>query len=734
MHPIRTLAASWLRAREEQPRETRAQPQGEAPAPRRGGLFSDIDSVASAWFGQRWFGGDRAPPGTPTPEELATAASARGIEVSYATRKLSALQDQDFPCVILLKDGSSVVLAGRIGRDRLLRKTDRGVEDVPVEDLAASHSGVVFFVAPNRSPAATDPAAPEDDREEAPATTLLHAVWGEILKRHKGRLLQLCAAAAVINLLSLALPLFSMSVYDRVIPHLAMETLWALVIGVSIALGLDLALRAIRLKIADAIGLGAAASVQARIYARLLGARLGEKPAAAGGVQTALREVEALAQLLPNLVVSVAVDGPFFLLALALLAALGGPVAWAPVAAILAITAVQALGKVRGDKSAEAARLSATQANLLLETVAGAETVKLTGAVSALMRRWERLVDAAAFVGHTMRLHAAFSAQAAMTISQAAIAVAIVLGVHQIADASMTIGALSACTMLIGRIISPLSMIGSQLLRLAQALRSAKAVEALLNAPQDVAQDPTSGQRPIRGELVFKGAGFTYPGEKAPVLRDINLTIAPGEKVGLIGRAGSGKSTLLRLMLRLYDVDAGALLLDGHDIRQVAPDRLRRHFGFMRQDVSLFDDTLRNAICFGLDEVRQDDFERVAALAGVRDFAARHPEGYGLRVGPRGERLSGGERQSVMLARTLLGAPQALIMDEPTAAMDNTTELRIVRDLRDWIGDRTLIIATHRAPMLGLVDRLVWIEEGRIVADGPKDTVLRALAGGTTAA
>lgn len=714
------------------PDEARAPPASGQGEPARGTLLGDLNAVADSWFGQRWFDG-RKPSAGATPEELVAAAGERGIQVSFAQRKLASLNKGDFPCVIMDKDGASTILTGRPSRDAFTCRTAGVDRQASLAELDAQHSGVVFFVSPQRDPSVTDPASPAEMQPPERHVSLLRMVVDEMRQRHRGRLLQVCVAALVSNLLLLAVPVFSQAVYDRVIPHLAWETLWALAIGVCIALAFDLALRIVRLKLSDAVGLSVSAAVQARLYARILRAKLDEAPRMAGGVQTGLREIEALAQLLPALLVSVLVDVPFFVLAMALLAAIAGPVAWIPLVALLPIYAMQLMGDARGQRALEAARLMATQANLLLESVAGLETVKITDAAGPLTRRWERLVDAAAYVGHLNRLHGAAAGIVAMTVSQAAVVVGLVVGVYQIGESAMTMGALTASTMLIGRMISPVSAIGSTVHRLMQILRSTKTVEDALKATQESAGDPTAGARPILGALAFKDVHFTYPGEQVAALKGVSLTIAPGEKVGFVGRAGSGKSTLLKLMLRLHDATEGAVLLDGHDIRQASPGALRRHFGFMRQDSALFDDMLRNAVCFGLDHVEPEAFEKAVTLSGVAEFAARHPAGYGMRIGPRGERLSGGERQSVMLARTLLGGPKALVLDEPTAAMDNTMEIRIVRDLRAAIGDRTLILSTHRAPMLQLVDRLVWMDGGRIMADGPKDEVLKAIAGASAA-
>jgi len=701
----------------------------QVPPLRGGNLLADINTIAETWFKRRWFDpATEKPRDLSTPEELVAAAGDRGIEVRYEQRSLESLSARDFPCVALERDGTSRIITERPAKDRFVCRTGGQVETLPLRQLKKAHSGVIFFVSPKADPSVHDPAAPVEEAEDPKARGLLGTVWAELMFRHKNKLVQLCVASGLSNLFLIALPMFSMSVYDRVVPHLAMETLWALAIGVMIALISDLAVRYVRLRVCDSIGLNTSTAIQARLYSRILHVRLAEAPALAGGINNGLREVEALCQLMPLLIVSVLIDLPTFILFCLLLFALSGPLALVPLVGVVLMLLFH-LTDVKGERVQAAARLSATQTNVLLETVNAVETVKVARAERPLLRRWERLVDASTYVGHLTRINSAFSGQASLTVTQTVVVLAMIIGVYEIGAGAMTIGALSASTLLISRMMAPVSQLISLAHRAHVISLSTRTIDHILRMEVERGGDPTATKRSLGGSLQFVDAGFTYPGEKTACLTGISLSIAPGERVGIIGRVGSGKSTLLKLIVRLHDATTGAIRIDDHDIRQTAPSDLRRHFGFMRQDAVLLDDTLRNAVCLGLEDVPDEVFESAVRISGVKDFAARHPAGYSMRVGPRGERLSGGERQSVALARALVGSPRALVLDEPTAAMDNTLENRIVRDLRETLGDRTLIVATHRAPLLGLVDRLIWIENGRVVADGPKAEVLERLNG-----
>jgi ATP-binding cassette subfamily C protein LapB len=627
-------------------------------------LLVSIERMAEAWSGRSWLGGKAVgSSGVPTPEELIGFAAARGIDVTFAERTLASLGGTDFPCAIIDGAGGSIILIERTADIDFICKTDEGLVEKTVAELQDGFTGTVFFIRPQRDAFALDTATPPEYL--APKHRgLIGSILHEVRLHHKRDLAQLALAAGVSNLLLFAMPMFSMAVYDRVIPHLAMETLWALAIGITLALGVDVGLRAARLRLNDAISLSVTSTLQARYFARILRARSGTIPTLGGSLQVGLREIESVSQLLPNLMVSLVIDLPFFIIATVLLFALAGPIAIVPWAASMLAMGLQIFADFSNSRVRESTRLTTTQFNILVETAAARETVQTLNAGPQLLRRWERLTDATAFAGHLNRLQSSLANIAALAISQAAIVGTIIVGVYQIGAGAMTIGALSASTLLIGRMMSPMSQLGMYLHRLKQVRGSVAIVENVLSAKLEAAGDPMSQTRALGGLMELRNVSFTYPGEKNTVLSNISLTIKPGERVGVIGRAGSGKSSLLKLLVRLNEIDSGSFLLDGHDARQYSPEQIRRHFAYMRQDSVPFDDTLRNVICFGLDHVGEDAFHRAVMVSGVHEFASRHPSGYAMRVGPRGERLSGGERQSVMLARILLGESPAMLLDE----------------------------------------------------------------------
>ena len=309
------------------------------------------------------------------------------------------------------------------------------------------------------------------------------------------------------------------------------------------------------------------------------------------------------------------------------------------------------------------------------------------------------------------------------------IVMVMLIGVYEVSEGAMTIGGLSTCSLLVGRIIGPIGQLVSIVHRVHQSQGTLRALAEGNNGQQEEALDKSGAVSvPRTGHLRLSGVSFNYPSQTARQVDNVSLTIRPGERVAIIGRSGSGKSTMLKLMTRLLDPTAGSVLVDELDARQYEPTNLRRTLGYLGQSSALFDDTLMANLTLGVDVVEPSKVEEISRLSGVIDFVARHPHGFAMRVGPRGEQLSGGERQSVALARLLLHNPKVMVLDEPTAAMDTMQEVRLVRDLKTYIGDRTFVIATHRVAMLELVDRLIWLDSGRVMADGPKAEVLARLS------
>jgi len=672
-----------------------------------------------------------------TREVLSAAASELGLQISYEPRSLFSLEEADFPCLVPLNDGTAFLATGRQNRSVLLVECEGEVKAVAFAQVEQQFSGIILKFQPASLDRSELTGAKKTDQSsgapppKARATDLARDVLARILTGHRSRLTQLALAAVLSNLLLIVLPLFMMSVYDRIIPHLAMETLWALAIGVLVALGVDLGLRVAKSTLVEAIATRVSNEIQGQFYARLMRLPLKEMPRMAGGLSGAIAEFDQLCRLIPQALVALMIDLPFFIFMLGLLYFMGGAVVIAPVLGLVVIMAANIITYARArDVNALSTALSFKRNNQMIETVGSIETIKALQSENQLLGKWEQNTDRGAYLGFLARHESALASHVTIIAVQVTIVMTLVIGVYELAGGGITMGALAASSLLVGRAMAPMGNLVALVVRGFHMLRLTGVVEQILCAPQERAGDRNRNHdADFKGRINCHKLGFRYEADGASVLENLEFAIEPGERVGLIGRIGCGKSTFLKLLPRLYETSAGSLLLDGHDIRQFDPAFLRRNISFMAQENLLMEGSIRDNILFGRDQIDEAAFERAVKLAGVDGFASVHPEGYGLQVGPRGERLSGGERASVVLARALLGPSKMLLLDEPTAAMDNDLERRIVNNLQGWIDGRTFIVATHRAPLLALVDRIIWLHNGRIIADGPRDEILRKLRG-----
>ena len=700
-------------------------------------LIMALELIAAHWFGRRMEITEPDQVGEPFAPETAIAYAAElGLDLTPHHQPLSKLEAADFPCLVMDHEGHCRVLVRRINRWAFMcRNADC---DIPVDrkHLDQTYSGLVFFVRPIEGfiprPANGEVDADAGHEDDRPIGSVISFLFITMLKKRSGAVVQLASAGAISNLLLILVPIFSMAVYDRVIPHLAYETLWALTIGIVIALIVDLALRHVKVRIIDSIAADISHVVQVRFYRRLVHGQMKGMPRTGGALAQTMRDLESYSQMVPMAFLSLVVDVPFVIITSIILASVAGAVALLPFVGALIVAVVFGVAHFASRaRLAPFLVLMRLQSNSVIETIEGLETVKTNSAESTLLNKWERLADATAYSSHMSRLAHAFAQQWSMTVSQAMTVATLVVGVYEISQNAMTVGALSASTMLIGRLIGPITQFVGQAQRVVQARKTLEPIRSVLNAPIERAGDGGfSIHRDIQGQIDVIHVSYSYPQTQVASLSDVSLVIKPGERIGIIGRVGSGKSTLLRLLVRLLEPTEGAIRLDGNDIRQFSPREIRRKFAYMRQDTGLFDDTLRANLLFGLARPDPALVEEALAISGVGAFAGRSPEGFGLRVGPRGERLSGGERQSVGLARAMIGNPMMLLLDEPTASMDNTAERQIITGVQQWLKGRTLIVATHRAAMLDLVDRVILMHEGKIVADGPKEQVLKKLQTG----
>ncbi len=537
-------------------------------------------------------------------------------------------------------------------------------------------------------------------------------------------------ASVMINLFALAASIFSMTVYDRVIPNNAMASLVGLSVGMGIILLFDFVLKILRSYFIDIAGADIDQDVGDTVFARLLSIRLDQKRGSTGGLASLMRELETLRDFFASATLTVLVDVPFILLTLLVVGLIGGwlvlvPLLLIPVVIICALVSQPTLDRLSAQLMGQTMHKQA----VLVEAIGGLEMVKAAGAGKMLRRRWHDAVVGQARSSLSQRLVANISATVAGSGQQIAYAGVVIAGATMIGANTLTVGGLLACSILAGRAVAPLTQIANLLSRLIGVRTAYRQLDALMNLPHE--NDAATGLMPktTSGAIEFRKVSFVYPDANEMALDSVSFVIKPGEKVALLGRVGSGKSTVQRLLSALYAPTEGQILIDGTEIRQLDTEIYRQFVGCGMQDTVLLSGTVRDNIKLDRPAVDDEEMLRVATLSGTHDFISHIPNGYDLVLSDRGESLSGGQRQSISLARALAGRPQILLLDEPSSAMDNQTEQALIDRLTGEFAGRTVLLVTHRVPLLRLIDRIIVLDRGQIVADGPRDVIVKKLAG-----
>ncbi|MEZ6854622.1 type I secretion system permease/ATPase [Halodesulfovibrio aestuarii] len=536
-------------------------------------------------------------------------------------------------------------------------------------------------------------------------------------------------ASIIINLLAISSPLFFMNVYDRVVPNNATDTLWVLAMGIGIALLFDFMLRNLRSYFCDVAGKNADIILASRLMQHVMALRLDDKPDSTGTMANNLREFESLREFFSSTTLLAIIDVPFLFFFLTLIHYIGGPLVLIPATAIPIVIIVGLLLQFPFQRAVESGfKEGAQKYALLIEIINGIETVKTSMAEGHMQQMWEKVVGMSAKSSNSAKHLANFSMTFTMFAAQTVSVFLIAYGVYRIADGKLTMGGLIACNILAGRSMAPLSQIAGMLSRMQQSRMALKSLDMIMQLPTEAQEEYTGiSYEKLDASITFDSLAFKYPNAERFAIEDIHLKIHKGERVGIIGRMGSGKSTLGKLCVGLYRPTEGAVKLGGVDIRQMDIADLRSRTGYVSQDNYLFYGTVRDNIAIGNPQADENAILRAASIAGVTEFIQSNPAGFGLQVGERGMALSGGQRQSIALARALLTNPDIIILDEPSSNMDNGSEFTFKRKLAHIIPGKTLILITHRFSMLDVVDRLIVMDNGKVVADGPKAAVLDAL-------
>ncbi|MDR2113476.1 MAG: type I secretion system permease/ATPase, partial [Candidatus Accumulibacter sp.] len=642
-------------------------------------------------------------------------------------RDLGGIEAALLPAILLLKDDQACILIGW-DKDRgkaqlLFPETGQGEVTMSRNALAARYIGVALFARPRF---VFDARAPEVGQVAG-----RHWFWGALFEQ-MAVYRDVLGAALLINLFAVVLPLFTMNVYDRVVPNNAIDTLWMLTIGMFLVFGMDFLMRLLRSHFIDLASARIDIKLSALIMGHVLDMRLEGRPASVGSFASNLRSFEAVRDFIASATVTALIDFPFALLFLLVIAWIAWPLALIPACGLVIGLIYAYILQFRMYELAETTYRASAQRNAaLVESLTALETIKTLGAEGSVQRKWERTTAFLARTGARLRLLSAFASNGASIIMQLVNVLLVVAGVYLIHERMLTLGGLIAATMLGGRAMAPLAQGVGLLMQFQNARTSLATLDKLMGAPVERPDAATFVHRPeLQGAIEFRDVSFNYPGQSEPALRHVSLRLAPGEHVVILGRTGSGKSTLQKLMLGLYQPSEGAVCMDGIDLRQLDPADLRRNVGYVGQEAMLFYGTLRQNIAFGAPYADDAAILHATEVAGLSAFVNRHPKGFDMMVGERGESLSGGQRQQVAIARAVLMNPSVMLFDEPTSSMDFSTETAFKERLKHYAASRTLVIVTHRTSLIDLAARIVIVDDGRIVADGPRDKVIQALQSG----
>lgn len=657
------------------------------------------------------------------PADYVRAAEVHGYAATVVRRRLARIPQLLLPLTLILRDGGACVLQ-RLRPDKqvevLFAESGLDARIMTLDDLSAAYSGYAIF---------TQPVAGDTTLAREPVVQRRRAWFWGTLAAYTPYYLEAALSGLLVNVLTVATALYIMNVYDRVVPNNAFETLFVLALGTAVAVAFEFCARTLRAYFLDAAGRKADLVLASQIFAQAMGLRMAARPGSSGAFAAQVREFESVRDFITSATLTALMDMPFVFFFIFIVYLIGGPIYLIP---LLAVPLIVIVGLIAQWPLAVVMRANLREAalrhGLLIESIESMEAVKALRAEGLLRSRYEDSCALAGHSAHQARTISSLVINFTMAVLQLVTVGMVFWGVYLIAEGELTVGALVACVMLIGRGLAPLQQVAALMMRYQQARAAYVTLQALMRQPVERELGQTFTQRSdLKGSLAMQDVHFSYPESRVESLRGVTFRIAQGEHVAVLGRVGSGKSTLLRLMLGLYAPSSGTVLVDDIDVAQFDPADLRRHLAYVAQDGNLFNGTLRDNIALGCPYADDADVLEAARIAGLEAFIAGHPAGLQRAIGERGQALSGGQRQAVAIARALLLTPRVLLLDEPTSAMDHTTEQHFIAELARFAQGRTLLLVTHKPSMLALVQRVIVVDGGRIVMDGPREEVLRTL-------
>jgi ATP-binding cassette, subfamily C, bacterial LapB len=665
--------------------------------------------------------------GRMTPALFKRAAERANLAVTTLKKPLNQIRAEFLPVTLLLNNDEACMLTGIDVKAKIASVIYPELGDaevaVPLDDLVTQYAGYMIV---------TKPKYVFDKRTPAVGKVRLkHWFWGT-LAENKRIYRDVMVAAFLVNIFALAMPMFTMNVYDRVVPNRSIETLWVMAIGIAIIVIGDLILRTMRGYFLDWASTRIDIKLSARIMEQVLGTRLELRSNSVGSLANNLRSFESVRDFITSATVTTLIDLPFGLIFIGVMAWISLPMV-VPVilgGIIMLVYAFSVQTKMH-ELSETMYRASALRNATLIESLVSLETVKALGIEGTMQRKWEHSASFLTEVGSKLKLLSQSINNGSNALQQLTSVVLVVLGVYLVTNGELTMGALIASTMLAGRALAPISQLAGLLTQYHTASTSLESLNGIMEKQVERPLDSNFLSRPtFRGDIEFREVSFSYPGTEEKALSKVSFKIKAGEHVALLGRMGSGKTTIHKLMLGLYQPTEGSILVDGVDIRQIDTAELRRCVGYVQQDTQLFYGTMRENLTIASPHVDDATVLAAAHTGGIDDFINAHPKGFDLLIGERGETLSGGQKQGVGIARAFITKPSIILLDEPTSAMDHSSEDAVKNRLKEASNGKTVVLITHRTTLFDLANRIIVVDSGRIVADGPKDQVIEALRTG----
>jgi len=652
-------------------------------------------------------------------------ATLRANIVSHVKKlPLKKLLITPMPALIFLSEDKVVFAIEYLNDEKLIRalSVDGEGEEltIPIDQLQKDYLGYAVVFSPKQ-----EDVIEQDIKKDDKSSGWFWSVTFKSWRIYRDVLL----ASFLINVFALASPLFIMNVYDRVVPNHAIETLWVLITGVLIIFTFDLMLRVLRGYFVDTAGRRIDLELSALLYQHVLGIRMANRPDSVGAFANNLDEFESIRNFITSATVSTLIDLPFVVLFLFVIWYVGGSLVIVPLIAIPLILIYALLVQPVIKRSVQQVMQGAAKKNAtLVESLVGIETIKLLGAEGQQQHKWEQAIDHISKWSVRSRMLSSSVVNAAVFMQQMTSMGVVAYGVYLIAEGDLSLGGLVAGVILTSRVLAPMAQVANLTTHYHRVIAAMKTMNSILDSPVECNPEreylATSN---IKGDIEFDNVTFSFPNQSVNALENISLTIKSGEHVGIIGRTGSGKSTIGKLIAGLYQENTGFVRVDGVDVRQMDINQLRSNMGYVPQDVTLFNTTMRENIIFGNRMVTDDQLIKAAELSGVMSIIKKHPSSFDMHIGERGLSLSGGQRQKVAVTRALLNDPPIIIMDEPTNSMDNGAEESLKKNLTEYLKEKTFILITHKNSMLDLVDRLIVVENGRVIADGNKQYVIKSL-------